>query len=84
MNPSQITGTALSGRTPIDQKLVTMSVMETMASNMAMSMYWPRPVRSRWRRAASTPITANSPELMSPRAPTGMAVGGLSGPALYS
>ena len=43
---------------PSDQKLVTMSVMATMASSIAMSTCWPSPVASRWRSAASTPITA--------------------------
>ena len=46
-----------SGRTPSDQKFVTMSVIATIASNIAMSTYWPSPVRSRWRSAARMPIT---------------------------
>ena len=84
--PSQMTPAALSasGRTPIDQKLVTMSVIATIASNIAMSTYWPSPVRSRWRSAASTPMTPNSAEPMSPSAPTGIVVGGRSGPLRYS
>ena len=40
---------------------------------MAMSTCWPSPVASRWRSAARMPMTANSAELMSPRAPTGLA-----------
>ena len=42
---------------PIDQKLVTMSVIATIASNIAMSTCCPSPVRSRWRSAARMPIT---------------------------
>ncbi len=49
-----------SGRTPSDQKFVTTSVIATIASSIAMSTYWPTPVRSRWRSAARTPITPNS------------------------
>ena len=36
-----------------------MSVIATIASNIAMSTYWPSPVRSRWRSAARIPITPN-------------------------
>ena len=68
-----------SGRTPIDQKLVTTSVIATIASNIAMSTYWPSPVWSRWRSAARMPMTPNSAELMSPSAPTGIVTGGSSG-----
>ena len=71
-------------RTPIDQKLVTMSVMATRASSMATSTRWPSPVRSRWRRAASRPMVANRAELMSPSAPTGLARGRWPGSARYS
>ncbi len=39
-----------------------MSVIATMASNIAMSTYCPSPVRSRWRSAARMPITPNSAE----------------------
>ena len=66
------------GHAPIDQKFTTMSVMATMESNMATSTYWPMPVWSRWRRAASRPMVANRAVPMSPRAPTGEAVGGLA------
>ncbi len=69
---------------PIEKKLVTMSVIATVASSIAMSMYCPRPVRSRWRSAANTPTTPKSAELMSPSAPTGLAVGGRPGARLYS
>ncbi len=71
-----------SGRTPSDQKFVTMSVIATIASNIAMSTYWPRPVCSRWRSAARMPITPNSAELMSPSAPTGIVTGGDVGMAV--
>ena len=64
---------------PCDQKLVTTSVIATIASSIAMSTYWPRPVWSRWRSAARMPMTANSAELMSPSAPTGIVTGGSSG-----
>ena len=69
---------------PIDHRLATMSVMATTASSMAMSTCCPCPVRSRWRRAASTPMVPNSAELMSPRAPTGLARGPRPGSRLYS
>src|SRR5690348_6457682 len=57
--PSQITSSALSGsgRTPSDQKFVTMSVIATTESYIAMSTYWPAPVASRCRSAARIPIT---------------------------
>ena len=59
----------------MDAKLVTMSVMATVASYIAMSTRWPSPVRSRWRSAARMPMVANSPEQMSPSAPTGFGRG---------
>ena len=61
-----------------------MSVMATMASNIEMSTCWPSPVRSRWRSAASTPMTPNSAELMSPRAPTGLPTAPRPAGRLYS
>ncbi len=65
-------------RIPIDQKLVTRSVMATTESNIATSTYWPSPVRSRWIRAASTPTTPKIALEMSPSAPTGAVTGGWS------
>ena len=73
-----ISGADAPSRRPSDQKLVTRSVMATMASSIAMSTCWPTPVASRWRSAASTPMTAKSPEPMSPSAPTGATTGGSS------
>jgi hypothetical protein len=76
--PSMISAAVAPPRSPSDQKLVTMSVIATMASSIAMSTCWPTPVASRCRSAASTPITAYSPEPMSPSAPTGATSGGSS------
>ena len=60
---------------PMDQKLGTTSSMATMASSMATSTRWPRPVRSRWRSADSVPITANRAVAMSPSPPIGEPTG---------
>ena len=76
---SRIIGSGASGCWPRDQRLDTTSVMATTASSMAMSTYWPTPVRSRWRRAARIPMTPNRALLMSPRAPTGLGRGGSPG-----
>ncbi len=73
-----ISGPSSPPRRPIDQKLVTMSVMATIESSMATSTWVPRPVRSRWRSPASTPITPKSAVPMSPSAPTGATAGGSS------
>ena len=54
--PCMISGPSSPPRSPIDQKLVTMSVMATIASSMATSTCWPAGA-SRWRSAASTPMT---------------------------
>ena len=69
---------------PIDQKLGTTSSMATMASSMATSTRWARPVRSRWRSAASVPMTANRAVAMSPSPPMGEPIGGWSGGRLNS
>src|SRR5437764_525165 len=53
-----------------------MSAIDTMASSIATSTCWPSPVRSRCRSAASTPIVANNPLAVSPRAPIGDGTGG--------
>ena len=71
-----ISGPRSPRRSPSDQKLVTMSVIATIESSMAMSTCWPMPVASRWRRAASTPMAAKRAEEMSPRAPIGLTTGG--------
>ena len=61
---------------PMDQKFGTTSSTATMASSMATSTRWARPVRSRWRSAASVPMTAKSAVTMSPRPPMGEPIGG--------
>ena len=61
---------------PIDQKLGTTSTTATMASSMATSTRWARPVRSRSRSAAWVPITAKRAVTMSPRPPMGAPTGG--------
>jgi hypothetical protein len=84
-NPSMISnGPGPPGRRPIDQKFVTRSVIETMASNMETSTYCPSPVWSRWRSAARTPMTPNIDVPMSPSAPAGAGIGGWSAGRLYS
>ena len=56
--------------------------MATTASSIATSTYWPSPVWSRARSAASVPMTANMALEMSPSAPTGATIGGWSGACL--
>src|SRR5579859_2244162 len=67
---------------PIDQKLIPASAMATIESYIATSTYWPSPIRSRCRRAASTPNAANTAVPVSPMAPRGEVTGGSSGSRL--
>ena len=83
-NGSMMSGPRSPLRSPIDQKFVTMSVMATIASNIATSTCWPRPVRSRPRSAARMPIAAKSEVPMSPSAPAGLTAGGTPGSRRYS
>ena len=50
--PCRMPGHGVPMGMPMDQKLGTTSSMATMASSMATSTRWGRPVRSRWRSAA--------------------------------
>ena len=75
-NPWRMPGQGVPIGAPIDQKLGTTSSTATMASSMATSTRWARPVRSRWRSAARVPITAKSAVTMSPRPPMGAPIGG--------
>ena len=75
-NPCRMPGQGVPIGMPIDQKLGTTSSTATMASSMATSTCWGCPVRSRWRSAASVPITAKRAVTMSPRPPMGEPIGG--------